>query len=179
MLCGPIFCDMQRPFRHKARLPVWAQAVRKLRVELARRNFVSITLNRKRTALAFERGKGENNSAHCLLASVFTQVGSKADLKPRMIDVRSSPWKWTFIRATVSFVPIPDSCTAGNTAVIRSPRRHVHAGMANNYLRTACVFRTLAKNAKARSIASLVAATFADTSRRSLPGSSKSWVTPG
>src|SRR5664280_3525188 len=50
---------------------------------------------------------------------------------------------------------------------------------ANTYLGTACAFRTLAKNAMARGIASLVAAAFAGTSRRSLPGSSKSWVALG
>ena len=72
----------------------------------------------------------------------------------------------------------PDNIVIVRNVDTRSPRRHVHAGIANNYLRTASVFRTLAKNAKACSIASLVAATFADTSRRSLPGSSKSWVAP-
>src|SRR5437870_4338366 len=47
-------------------------------VELARRNFVSITLNRKRT-VGQPRSRGDkavNNSAHSLLAHVFTQPGS-------------------------------------------------------------------------------------------------------
>ena len=45
-------------------------------VELARRTFVSITLNRKRTALAVtvEGDKREDNSKYSLLAHVFTQV---------------------------------------------------------------------------------------------------------
>src|ERR1700737_3752693 len=52
-------------------------------VELAHRNFVSITLNRKRTALAAQSkgDKGENNSAHSLLAHVFTQPGSISDIQ--------------------------------------------------------------------------------------------------
>jgi hypothetical protein len=33
----------------------------------------------------------ENNSAHFSCVHVFTQLGSKADLKQRMFDVRSSP----------------------------------------------------------------------------------------
>jgi hypothetical protein len=43
-------------------------------VELARRNFVSITLNRKRQHWQSQsrEEKGENNSAHSLLARVFT-----------------------------------------------------------------------------------------------------------
>jgi hypothetical protein len=55
-----------------------------LRVEI----FVSITLNGKRTALAVavEGGKGENNSAHSLLAHVFTQPGPIADLSVVCVD---------------------------------------------------------------------------------------------
>jgi len=52
-------------------------------VELARREFVSITLNKKRTALAVvvEGGKGrENNSARSLLAYVFTRPGPDSDI---------------------------------------------------------------------------------------------------
>src|ERR1700704_3685262 len=49
-------------------------------VELARRNFVSITLNRKRTTLAVtvEGLQRENNFALSLLAHVFTQPRPKA-----------------------------------------------------------------------------------------------------
>jgi hypothetical protein len=62
-------------------------------VEDAHRTFVSITLNRKRTALAVtvEVGQERRQFYAFLLAHVFTQPGSKADLKPPMIDVRSSP----------------------------------------------------------------------------------------
>jgi beta-xylosidase len=44
--------------------------------ELARRKFVSITLNRKEQHWQSQskQEKGENNSAHSLLAHVFTQV---------------------------------------------------------------------------------------------------------
>ena len=49
----------------------------------------------------------------------------------------------------------------------------------NVYLGAACAFRIFAKNAMARGIASAIAATFAGTSLRPLPGSSKSCVAPG
>src|SRR5258706_14420737 len=65
-------CSLKPP-RHISTLP---RLCENSDVELARRNFVSITLNRKRIALAVtvEGGKGENNSAHSLLAHLFTQV---------------------------------------------------------------------------------------------------------
>jgi len=63
-------------------------------VELARRNFVSITLNRKKNGSGSRgrRGdKGENNSAHSLRAHVFTRPGSFSEVGPRSRDVRFAP----------------------------------------------------------------------------------------
>src|SRR5258706_15103143 len=71
-------CSLKPP-RHISTLP---RLCENSDVELARRNFVSITLNRKRIALAVtvEGDKGENNSAHSLLAHAFTQPGSKTEV---------------------------------------------------------------------------------------------------
>ena|ERR1700731_36371 len=62
-------------------------------VELGRRKFVSITLNKKRTALAVtvERRKERNNSARSLLVHVFTQPGSKPVLTAPKHHFRSTP----------------------------------------------------------------------------------------
>jgi hypothetical protein len=50
--------------------------------ELSRRTFVSIALNKKRTALArtSKEEKIENNSAHSPRVAVFTQPGPMADV---------------------------------------------------------------------------------------------------
>ena len=61
--------------------------------ELARRKFVSITLNRKEQHWQSQskQEKGENNSAHSLLAHVCTRVGSKPEVPPPTRHVRSTP----------------------------------------------------------------------------------------
>jgi hypothetical protein len=68
---------------------MWHRLCENSDVELARRKFVSITLNNKRTALAVtsKEEKRENNSAHSLLVHVFTQPGHLADISV-LADVR-------------------------------------------------------------------------------------------
>jgi hypothetical protein len=55
--------------------------------ELSRRTFVSITLNKKRNALArtSKEEKIENNSAHSPRVGVFTQPGSRAAVAGRLM----------------------------------------------------------------------------------------------
>ena len=77
-------------------------------VELARRNFVSITLNRKRTTLAVtvEGLQRENNFALALLADVFTQPRPGTQAAPDGFG-----WQY-FKRRSVRTVKNPDRYAA-------------------------------------------------------------------